>query len=85
MELLLNLMCAVADNDTDRIEELRIKAETWNTSVATAGFVNYIKGISAVETDDKVEAVYRFKLVTENCPKTVFARLSAEKIESLNI
>jgi len=85
MEVLLKLMCAVADNDIERIEELRGKAETWSTSVAATGFVNYIKGIAAVEADDKVEAVYRLKLVTENCPKTVFASLSAEQLSSLKL
>ncbi len=85
MEVFLKLMCAVADNDIDRMEELRGKAEAWNTSVATAGFVNYIKGIAAVKVKDNEEAVYRLKLVTENCPKTVFASLSAEQLSSLNI
>ena len=75
---ILNLMCAISDNDAEKIDELRNNIEIWNTSKATEGFVNYIKGIAAYNADDKEEAIYRFKLVKENCSKTVLAGLSEE-------
>ena len=75
-------MCAISDNDIEKINDLRNNVEIWNTSKATEGFVNYIRGVAAYKVDDKEEAIYRFKLAKENCSKTVLFGLS-EKYLSL--
>ena len=80
---ILNLMCAISDNDVEKINELRNNVEIWNTSKATEGFVNYIRGVAAYKVDDKEEAIYRFKLVKENCSKTVLFGLSEEYLSLL--
>ncbi len=80
---ILNLMCAISDNDAEKINEIRNNVEIWNTSKATEGFVNYIRGIAAYKADDKEEAIYRFKLVKENCSKTVLGGLSEEYLSLL--
>ena len=80
---ILNLMCAISDNDIEKINELRNNVEIWNTSKATEGFVNYIRGVAAYKVDDKEEAIYRFKLVKENCSKTVLSGLSEEYLSLL--
>lgn len=80
---ILHLMLAIAEDNTDKINALRNTVENWSTSKATEGFVNYIKGISAYKENDKEEAVYRFKLVKENCSKTVIATLSDEYLALL--
>ena len=80
---ILNLMCAISDNDVEEINELRNNVEIWNTSKATEGFVNYIRGVAAYKVDDKEEAIYRFKLVKENCSKTVLFGLSEEYLSLL--
>ncbi len=80
---ILNLMSAIADNNAEKINELRSNVEIWNTSKATEGFVNYIRGISAYKAGDKEEAIYRFKFVKENCSKTVLAALSEEYLALL--
>ena len=72
----MNLMLAIAKDDTDRINALRNSIEPWNTSKPTQGFVNYIKGIAAYKAGDRQEAVYRLKWVKENCQKTVFSALA---------
>ena len=70
-------MRAIAEENVEKINELRGKVEVWNTnSKATEGFLNYIKGVSAYKVEDKEEAIYRFKTVKEHCSKTVFAELS---------
>lgn len=79
----LILMCAISEKDTVRIQELYPSLECWNTSAATEGFVNYIKGLSAYSVEDKEEAIYRFKLVLEKCSKTVLAKLSEEYLALL--
>lgn len=80
---ILDLMCAISDKDAEKINELRDNVEVWNTAKATEGFVSYIKGIAAYNVDDKEEAVYRFKLVKENCSKTVLAGLSENYLSLL--
>ncbi len=80
---ILNLMSAISENDVEKINALRSTIEVWNTSKATEGFVNYIRGIAAHKADDKEEAIYRFKLVKENCSKTVLAGLSEEYLSLL--
>lgn len=80
---ILNLMCAISDNDVEKTNELRNNVEIWNTSKATEGFVNYIRGVAAYKADDKEEAIYRFKLVKENCSKTVLSGLSEEYLSLL--
>ena len=73
---ILNLMLAIVDNDAKKINEYKSSVQVWNNSKATEGFVNYIRGISAYKTDDKEEAIYRFKFVKENCSKTALFGLS---------
>lgn len=80
---ILNLMCAISNNDIEKINELQSAIEVWNTSKATEGFVNYIRGVAAYKVDDKVEAIYRFKFVKDNCSKTVFAGLSEDYLSLL--
>ena len=72
----LILMLAISENDIEKINDLRSSVEAWNTSKATEGYINYIKGIAAYKADDREEAIYRLKLVKENCSKTVFVGLS---------
>lgn len=79
----LNLLCALADKDIDKINEYRVSVKPWINVKPTEGYVNYIKGISAYCADDKEECIYRLKAVTDNCEKTVFARLAAEYLEKL--
>lgn len=80
---ILNLMLAIVDNDAEKINECRSSIENWNKSKATEGFVNYIRGLSAYKADDKQEAIYRFKLVKENCSKTALFGLSEEYLALL--
>ena len=80
---ILNLMCAISDNDVEKTNELRNNVEIWNTSKATEGFVKYIRGVAAYKVDDKEETIYRFKLVKENCSKTVLSGLSEEYLSLL--
>ena len=77
------LMCAIADNDQDRINAYRKSIEAWNNSKATEGFVSYLKGVAAYSLDDKEESVYRFMAVKDSCEKTVFARLADEYLSLL--
>ncbi len=79
----LRLLCALADDDTERIEKARNTTAPWNDFRTTEGYVNYIKGLAALRLDDKKEALYRLTAVTDRCPKTVFGRMAAEKLETL--
>ena len=80
---ILQLTCAIAQEDIEKITQLKEEIQPWNPSKATEGFVNYIKGISADKTEDKEEAIYRFKWVQENCTKTIFAKLAEENLALL--
>lgn len=75
---ILDFMSAIGENDVEKISELRSFIEVWNSSKPTAGFVNYLKGIAAYNMKDSEEAIYRFKLVKENCSKMVLSKLSEE-------
>lgn len=83
MYVSMQLMCAIADKDAEGIKVLCSMAEVWRPSLAAEGFINYLKGLASCITEDKTEAIYRFKWVEENCPKTVFAELSAEQLTKL--
>ena len=79
----LELMRAVSERDTEKITGLQGALTAWKASVATEGFVNYLKGVCAYMTNNKEEAVYRFMLVKDACAKTVFAQLSEEYLALL--
>lgn len=76
-------MCAIADEDLEKIKELRSYDMIWNQSKAAEGFVNYLKGVAAYLAGEKEEAVYRLKAVKENCSKTVFASLAEKHLALL--
>ena len=79
---ILRLLKAVAEKDNELIKE-NYDIEAWNESKATEGFVNFVKGIAAYNIDDKMEAIYRFKYVKENCSKMFIGNLAEEYIEKL--
>lgn len=79
----LDLMCAISENDVEGMNALRGAIEAWNTLKATEGFLNYLKGLAAYKANDSEEAIYRFKAVQEACSKTVLCELSDHYIQSL--
>ncbi len=80
----LHLLCALADEDTERIETLRHATMVWGNFKITEGYVNYIKGLAALQVNDKKEAIYRLMSVADCCPKTVLGRLANERLETLS-
>lgn len=76
----LKLLCAIADDDVDKINELRGGLMFNNKSKATEAFTQYINGLAAARLSDKETAAKSFKWVKENAPKTVFASLAEEQI-----
>lgn len=83
LRTLAELMCSVADGDTEKIEEYRTAVRVWDQAKSTECFVNYMKGIAAQKVGDKDECVYRLMWVRDNCPKTVFAWLADEHLKNL--
>ncbi len=79
----LMLMSAIAENNNDKVKELK-DIEAWNNYKPTQGFINYLKGLAAYVTEDKQEAIYRFKLVKESLEKTIFAKLAEEKLTTFD-
>ena len=83
MGKVLILLCAIAEDDQRKINELCAGVEVYNASKGTECFVNYVKGIAAYKTGDSQEAIYRFKCVTYNGSKTAFAALAEQYLETL--
>ncbi len=79
----MQLLVAIADGDKEAIAACR-NIEVWNNSKATEGYVNYLKGLAAYNLGDKLEAIYRFMDVKENCAKTVFAQLAEQHLLNFN-
>ena len=79
----LTLMCAISQEDTEKIDKLRNTLDFWCNSKASQGFVNYVKALAAYKVNDKEEAIYRFKSVKDFCSQTVFATLSEEYLALL--
>lgn len=78
----LDLIVSIADGDKEKTDSCR-SIEAWQESVATVGFVNYLKGVAAYDIGDKKEAIYRFMTVKENCEKTVFFGMAEQHLENL--
>lgn len=76
------LMCAVADDDAEKIDQYRAAVRAWDQAKSTECFMNYMKGIAAEKVGDKDECVYRLMWVRDNCPKTVFAWLADEHLKN---
>lgn len=79
----LELICAIADNDANKINELRGGLTFSKKSKADEVFTQYINGLAAARLNDKETAEKSFKWVKENAPKTVFASLAEEQIDLL--
>lgn len=80
---MLNLMLAISERDSQRIERFREEVSPWNRSRATEGFVCYMKGLAAFLLSDTHESVYYFRTVKENCPKTFLARYAEQYLAEL--
>ena len=74
----LDLMCAIADGNTEEMRVRKDDLESWSASKATVGFVDYIIGLAAYKTDDRELATDKFTAVKQSCAKTVLAKLSEE-------
>lgn len=81
--VVLDLMCAITEDNVEKINEIFERADVYNASKATECFVNYVKGSAAYKVGDKQEAIYRFKAITYNGSKTAFAALANEYLELL--
>jgi len=81
--MILNLMLALSEEDTESIRRYRDAAQPWNTTKMNACFVNYMKGLASYSLGESEDAIYRFMSVREECPKTVLATLSAEYLEKI--
>lgn len=79
----MNLLVAISCNDKEKITEY-CNIDAWNDNKTTHGYINYLKGLAAYNTDDKKEAIYRFMLVKDNCGKTVFAQYAEDILSELN-
>lgn len=80
----LTFLCAIAENDTDRINEYRGSAKAWINSKITEGYINCVKGIAAYYAGDKEECIYRFKSSKEIGEKTFLAAVADEYLKKLN-
>ncbi len=82
MDETLDLLCAIADGNKERISALRC-VKVWNASRATEGYINLLKGMAAYALEDKHEAIYRFMLVKDTCKKTALAPIAAQYLSCL--
>jgi tetratricopeptide (TPR) repeat protein len=80
---LIALMSAILSDDTENINKLRNAVEPWTQSVGCKGFIDYVKGMAANKVGDKQEAIYRFKTVSEICPKTIFGQKANEFLKEM--
>lgn len=80
---IMNLLIAISNYDKEKIAAYR-NVEVWNSSKASQGYINYLKGIAAYITEDKDEAIYRFMSVKENCEKTVLSKMAEQYLLNLS-
>lgn len=73
---MLYFMRAIAQNDTEKMNELLKTVKPWNTSKPTEYYVNYIKGLAAYKLNDTEEAIFRFKTVKEGIPSSALSDLA---------
>lgn len=83
MKTVIDLMCAILDDDAARIELYRRSVESWAKTKIADGFVNYVRGVAACLVADKGEAIYRLMSVKEKCAKTVLSPKSDEHLALL--
>ena len=81
----IKFMIALADKDIDTQADLIDILYPWRPSAMIVGLIDYLKGVSAFDSDDKEEALYRFKSITRYCSKTVLAAYSREYLSKIKI
>lgn len=83
MKTVIDLMCAIVDNDIAQIEYYRRSVESWAKTKIADGYVNYVRGVAACVVSDKGEAIYRLMSVKEKCSKTVLSAKADEHLATL--
>ena len=81
----IKFMIALADKDTATQSDLLYTLMPWKPSQSVTGLVEYLKGVSAFDSGDMEEALFRFKWVIESCGKTVLAAYSREYLANLTV
>lgn len=81
--VVLRLLVALSEKNDEKIAVYAKSLAPWGTSKATESFINYMKGVSAYTLGDRKESLYRFMLVKDNAPKTVFARFASEYLDKI--
>jgi hypothetical protein len=76
---------ALADDDKLQIAAILPTVQRWDQTKPTQGFLHYIKGVAAYQTDDTTEAIYHFKAVMDLCPNYVFSELSRERLSQMTL
>lgn len=83
MQKVMELMVALSDKDKEKISTL-CDINPWNNSIATQGYINYLKGEAAYFSEDRINAVSCFESVKENCEKTIFSKMAEQYLAELN-
>ncbi len=76
----LRMLCALADHNHEEILALKKDFKIWHTAKATKGFVEYVKALISRELGDEEDAEFRFRLVKDQYPKLVLARLAEQHL-----
>lgn len=79
----LTMLCALADDDTEKITELTKVMTPYGNSYASDCILNFIKGVADFKTGDKKDCFYRMMFVKDAGCKTVFATLADDYLKQL--
>ncbi|MBO5938552.1 MAG: hypothetical protein J6Q82_03525 [Clostridia bacterium] len=80
----LQMLCALADNDREKISELRTGLAPWANSKATEAYIEYLKARASLALEDTEDASFRFRLIKDRYPKLALARLCDEELRKLS-
>lgn len=80
----INLMVAIHENDEKKMKDYHDIAQ-WSDAIVTIGFVSYLKGVAAFETDELGRAVYFFGMTEKAAEKTFLSKKASEYLQKFRI
>ena len=83
MHNVMKFMLAIAEDDTDTLDDIIDVLAPWSDSVPVLGLVTYLRGVYAFRANDTEEAIYNFKWVIKSCNKTVLSDYSRDLLSKI--
>lgn len=80
----LSVLTALADNDAEKLAELKSSLHSYSKSRSSNVIIKYIKGLAESRTGNADAATVEFEWVKENAKKTVFSALANRRLMEMS-